>query len=476
MIGGKSQSRTKPTALGTMLNASTYGATIPTIFGTVKSPLLVIWAAKLRKGGSGKKGKLAKKKGAPPTYVENCDFLIGSNPIEGCLQAWLNNNRYPLNFVRYDTTIPAGGTVTIPDANFYFVVGVTAEVSLSGTFNDYGGQGSQAWGPTVYEYPLWNAANHGPDLVDASVARWWPWVFKWVSADGATVTFPFIQALLAPSYGLPNANGNLHIYYAQLSASSHTQVPITLNRMAFESKLGSGSEYSNAGLSSQQIIYPYYAGLGSSNMDLGVTGLLPDTRIEGKCSHALYSRGDADFFDMIEDVLKSGMLQVGSQVGQIHRGVNLNDLPGPVQKNLFRQLEPFNSVPLRYNQANNAGDILIGFCSWRIAAAGTNPTIGDTAGNTWTPIFQTGSQLNGGMRYPSALASAAGNVVTFNYHGGGTGYGSHASILQIGSGSTSVDATNSATGSTSAAQTVSCSITTSGPAYIVAMFDTQANV
>src|SRR5260370_15415392 len=107
MIGGKSQSRTKPTALGTMLNASTYGATIPTIFGTVKSPLLVIWAANLRKGGSGKKGKLAKKKGAPPTYVENCDFLIGSNPIEWCLRAWLNNNLYPRKFPKYDPTLPA---------------------------------------------------------------------------------------------------------------------------------------------------------------------------------------------------------------------------------------------------------------------------------------------------------------------------------------------------------------------------------
>src|SRR5260370_35117282 len=147
MIGGKSQSRTKPTALGTMLNASTYGATIPTIFGTVKSPLLVIWAANLRKGGSGKKGKLAKKKGAPPTYVENCDFLIGSNPIEGGLQAWLNNKRYPLNFVRYDTTIPAGRPVTIPDPHFYFAVGGTAGSCLSGPFHQHGGQRRHRRGP-----------------------------------------------------------------------------------------------------------------------------------------------------------------------------------------------------------------------------------------------------------------------------------------------------------------------------------------
>ncbi len=54
-IGGKSQSETTPTALGTMLHSSTYGATIPTIYGMTRSPLLVIWAYNLRKVSGGKK-------------------------------------------------------------------------------------------------------------------------------------------------------------------------------------------------------------------------------------------------------------------------------------------------------------------------------------------------------------------------------------------------------------------------------------
>jgi hypothetical protein len=50
MIGGKVSAQQKPTALGTMLQASTYGMTIPNVYGTTQVPLLVFWAADLRKG------------------------------------------------------------------------------------------------------------------------------------------------------------------------------------------------------------------------------------------------------------------------------------------------------------------------------------------------------------------------------------------------------------------------------------------
>jgi hypothetical protein len=112
MIGGKAQSASRPTALGTLLQSACYGAAIPTVFGCVRSPLLAIWAANLRTGGSDKK---AKKKGVQ-TYVENIDFLIGSNPIQGVLQFWGNNNaRFPLNFVKLDISLSGGlGGVECP--------------------------------------------------------------------------------------------------------------------------------------------------------------------------------------------------------------------------------------------------------------------------------------------------------------------------------------------------------------------------
>jgi hypothetical protein len=467
MLSGKSLAQTRPTALGSMLQASTYGATIPTIYGCVKSPLLAVWAQNLRQGGSGKK---AKKKGIT-TYVENIDFLIGSNPIQGMLQFWGNNNaRYPLNFVKYDTTIGGASTITIPDPHFYFLIGVTAEVSLSGAFNDYGGQGSSAWGPTVYEYPLWNAALHGPDLIDASGARWFPFVYKWVPGDGPVVALPFVASFMAPAWGIPNGNGNIHLYYAQLSALTNYQAPAAKFRLTFESQLGNNNA-AYAGFTSQQTIFPEFAGASSPNYDLGATGMIQLARPEILGSFSTYPRGDADFLDMIEDVLKSGMMQVGAQLGQIHRGVNLNDLPGAIQKNFFFQLEPLNPM-VKYWQPNTAGNVLVAFCRWRSSAGGTAPTIADAAANAWNPIVLGSGGQNYGMWYATAVAAAAGNGVTFTNHlSGGFAYDDRPYIVEMDPGSTSVDNTNSATGSGS---TASCSITVTGsPTYILAALYTD---
>ena len=122
---GKAQAAQSPTALGSMLQASTYGATIPTVYGMTLSPLLAIWAANLRQGGSTKKFKQLKK--GITAYVENIDFLIGSNPIMGVNQMWINGATIPLALVTYTTSgpgfpfwgaIPVGldpTTMTAPD-------------------------------------------------------------------------------------------------------------------------------------------------------------------------------------------------------------------------------------------------------------------------------------------------------------------------------------------------------------------------
>src|SRR5215469_13901510 len=114
MIGGKNQAQNQPTAWGTMLQSSSYGSTIPVIYGTTMSPLLAIWAANLRQGGSGKKFKNMKK--GVQSYVENVDFLLGHNPIMGCLQCKVNGSMYPLTMTSTTFTASAGrGSYTITD-------------------------------------------------------------------------------------------------------------------------------------------------------------------------------------------------------------------------------------------------------------------------------------------------------------------------------------------------------------------------
>lgn len=545
MLGGKTQAQQKPTALGSLVNASTYGATIPIIYGTGLATLLAIWAANLRKGSSGKKAKMKGKKGRPPTYVENVDFLLGQNPIEGVLQMWSNNtNRYTLDFQKQPSGI--SNAVTISDPNFYFVVGVTVGVRFSGTFADYGdpntgamqhaatmvnygsgynwgdivrvdgsdgrpalimvtdnfanllidfmvldggsgfhtgvtysttnlsgaGSGAQisltslatrAWGG-VYEQPCWNAAQHGPDLIHAGGARHWPFVYSWRPSDGNVVKF-FGNGFGDFTYGIPNGNGTVYVYYARKNSSTKHLTPLAFNRMHFEQELGDGSEFSDAGLSAQQIIYPFYAGIGSSRADLGTTGMLPQWRVEVKGSHALHPRGDADFADMIEDAVKSGMLQTGAGLGLIHRGVNCNTLPGFVQQACFNTLEP-SSPGMTFQQPNRAGSILLALSRWR-DQGGTDPTVSDTPVNTWAPLLLGSTSSYFGMWYALNCAAAAGNVVQFGFNGSGFGYDNRSLIAEVCPGFDTVDNTATNTGS---GTSVNCSITVSqAPALLVAL-------
>jgi hypothetical protein len=91
------------------------------IYGRAKSALYLIWAANLRithDSGKGIKKTLSFgiKKG-PQGYAQNCDFLIGHNPIVTPLQFWTNQNtRYPLNFAKQS------GSLTVSDSNFYAIL------------------------------------------------------------------------------------------------------------------------------------------------------------------------------------------------------------------------------------------------------------------------------------------------------------------------------------------------------------------
>src|ERR1039458_4885038 len=223
--------------------------TIPRIYGVTQTNLMVIWAANLRQGNSGKKGKGGGKK-STPTYIENIDFLIGQNPVLGVLQTWNNGGLAPLNFASYSITGTDIRSITIADSNFYAVIGVSVAAPYSQTFNDYGSAGPDTVSGT-YQIPFWNSLMVGPDPTHGSAVRNWPFCYRWKPSYGNVL---YIDS--------PGLSGIVTVYYAQLTAATSNQPPIQRLYLSFEPALGDGDAYE--GYSSQQIIYPMFTGLGSN--------------------------------------------------------------------------------------------------------------------------------------------------------------------------------------------------------------------
>lgn len=411
--GGKTQGQQKPTALGTLLQSSCYGSVIPQHYGLVKAPLLAIWAANIRQGSSTKKLKnfFAAKKGADG-YCENINFLIGHSPIMWVGQVWNNGVLWPLT-LKTATFSRAPFTsigFTIADLNFYSLIAVTMEVGYSVTFNDYGGNGSVSSSGSM-NIPLWNMNEVGPDPTNPNSFRKWPYIYNWQPINGPIFSIPEILPGNLPPPGASWTN-NVTVYYYAFPVGATT--PLLANRLAFENELGSGPEYS--GFTSQQIIYPMFAGAGSPDIDLGTTGSLPSLSVETKGKWGYYATGDADFADMIEDVIKSGISQasIGGASGTVYTGMSHGlqgyDYPGPVQK---RRWEMFETVQnFQFPLPNTAGNILVAVIY--TVGAGTTPppaTISDGV-NTWvvgTSHTTFGTSVPGTWTLFYALNCAAGS-------------------------------------------------------------------
>lgn len=410
MFGKLSNSKVRPSALGTTLNSSVYGSAVPMYFGRTAGGLKQIWAANFRKGSSGKKGKKAGKKGAPPTYVENVDFLIGSNPIPSPLRFWGNeNDEYPLDFDVYSETRVAfaGTSFTIPDAAFYCLIAVTLTETYSLDVNDFGGPGAGTLTGT-WERPYWNLAYAGPDYGQYSGMTNYPYCYKWQPGSGPTVEIPHLFA--------GAISGTFNFYYAKLR---NGKVPTAQLRLTFEPVLGDGPEYS--GHTDKQILYPHNAGLGSPNFDLGAGGAMPNLRGEFLGAYPFYKDGDCDFVDIIEDIFKSGLTQAGFGTDQnyssIQRGLNCYGLPGVVQMALRDTVQSVNAIemPLPITEGNFILVYTFGYFNSPTACH-------DTAGTVYTPLFNRA--LNSGFTpfiscwVGQAPASMAGNIVTVTDAGG----------------------------------------------------------
>jgi hypothetical protein len=413
----KSQSAQRPTAMGSLLQASAYGATIPMGYGQTQSNLLAIWAANLRQGG-GRTKKFKQAKKGVTNYCECIDFLLGHNPIRGVLQVMNNGSNTPLAFTEQSFS-QAGGrqSLTVSDSNFYFVIAVTLVASYSFSVDDYGGQGPQTLSGS-WEIPLWNELEVGPDPSDPMSYRTWPFCYRWQQGMGATL---YLDAESFPA-------GTVKVYYAQLTAATSNQSPIARLAMAFEPQLGSGDEYANGFNLAQQIVYPHFAGLQSSELDLGSSGAIPQLQPEVAFKWGVYPSGDADFVDMIEDIYKSGMAQAAIAADtsvqpqpaatQMERGLSSYDLPGTIQKKVDASATAA-LPPMMFDMPNAQGNVLV------VTATGAGTlAISSTNGETWTPVY--GANIG----YQVWYAYAAGGPNTVTVTGASTPWAM--GILEIG--------------------------------------------
>lgn len=453
MLAGKAQASQQPTAMGSMLQAATYGLPIPVIFGVTLSPLLVIWANNIRQGGSTKKFKQAKK--GITSYVENIDFLLGKNPILGVLQMWANGGKYPLTIASQTFTYNTSGHISITDPYFYAVIAVTMEGTYSETFNDYGNPNGAQTVSGSWEVPFWNQLLAGPDPTSSTGPQYYPYCYRWSPSYGAGFNID------AMSDGIFGAFRTFKVYYAQLTAATSHQPPMSRLRLSFESILGSGNEYD--GFTSEQIEYPWYAGMGSPDIDLGSTGTIPQLNAEVQGKYSLYPTGDGDFVDMIEDILKSGITQAslgGSlNYGPTQHGVGLFDFPGAIQQKFANRFEQNNPI-IGYDMANTAGNCLL---AWIETDTANPPVPTDTLGNTWT-LIANGSgygRPDWWALYACANCKAGfGNIVTWSNYGF---YNGTLAILEI-AGVDTLDAFAS-----SSAANPSLSITTTNAPGMPAM-------
>jgi hypothetical protein len=373
MIGKAANSKIRSTALGLQFQSSVYGSAIPLIYGRTRCPLSMTWAKNLRESeNSSKKGKGStggkKSGGDAPTYSENLDFLIGCNPIVAPLQFWQNREqRYLLNFpvVTFTKAAFDSQEVTVADELFYCVISVTISGSYDTTFDEYGNPEGARNVAGDWEIPLWNMATIGPDSVNPKSYRNWPYCYYWLPGD---------PLILIPAIELGLISGTVTVNYAQATSQG---TPIAQLNLEFESQLGNGSEYTD--YEEERIIYPPYAGLGSPNFDLGSSSAVPSIRAEILGSYNLYTDGDADLADIVEDVFRSGMAQAAYDntplITQIQRGLGCYDFPGTIQKKAMSSTDA-GALPLtspQFELGSQSGDVLIltasALSGWSAAAA-----------------------------------------------------------------------------------------------------------
>jgi hypothetical protein len=422
----------RPTALGTAMQASVYGAVIPNIYGRTRGTLNLIWNENLRKSDVGKKDT---KKGEQPRYTENVDFLLASNPIITPLQVWANQrDKYLLGFWNETITVSDRSTqvLTWTDETFYALIGVTLLVKYDVSFNDYGGTPASLSGSA--EIPLWNLATAGPGF-DAGY-RNWPYCYYWKPMSGTEILVPGLEC--GAFTGLtPTSDKVFKVYYARmlsaaeiadLNPDSSTTTPkldtlakigaylppISYLYLTPEPTLGSGPEYNDYEASRK--LYPPYYGLGSAEFDLGSTAMIPGMRMEVLGSYPMYWTGDADFVDIIEDILKSGITQAAYGASPsyhvLQRGLGCYEYPCPVQKIVRSDSVDAGSTPMQnvqFDLQNTENTFLIAAAS-AISGWTSSPSISDDCANSWTSLIADARTQRRKFWYAKSVGKTSENL------------------------------------------------------------------
>jgi len=190
----------------------------------------------------------------------------------------------------------AYSTGSVDDANFFAVLGVSAEVDVDESFSDFGDPAGTRTRSGVQQRWLWNSFWDPPEVFEAAygVTSRAPWAY---SVSGLVVNVDSSlngkTAIVRVAFRIPTSSwdGN------PLSA-----IPFG---MQFEPQLGSGSEYVNH--TDEQVIYPDCSGWGSDRLDLGTGASYPQMSVEATGYYSLTAEGDCNPADVLLGIALLGI-------------------------------------------------------------------------------------------------------------------------------------------------------------------------
>jgi hypothetical protein len=306
MKGGVPNSQASGRAAGVSIQTSLYGTAVPYLAGRSKIVPKLVWLGQLV-GVKQDTGKKASKYGSGDVYryYIPANFLLGHYPMRTPMSLFVNKDAYTVSVISETHTV-SGGAVTLTTNPNYFlgVVACTTDVALSGSFNDYGGDGSLSYSVTQPK-PLWNEHYQTADGSAGTTKR--PYTYDWTPADALTVYFP--TALNGKS---------VTVYFAYYP---WPVMPLPWVNLQFENYLGVASGIGN---------YNWVSGLYSPSFDLGMTNLFPSIAMECIGALALFPSGDCDPADIVTDLCTAGIRTAieSPHAGEsilITHGLNLTD-------------------------------------------------------------------------------------------------------------------------------------------------------
>jgi hypothetical protein len=190
----------------------------------------------------------------------------------------------------------AYSTGAVADANFFAVLGVSAEISVNQTFADYGDPATTRTTAGLQRRWLWNSFWDPPEVFEAAygITSRAPWEY---SVSGLVVNVD------------PSLNGKTVVVRVafRIPTSSWDGNPLSALQfgMQFEPQLGSGSEYVNH--PTEQTIYPDCSGVGADRLDLGTSASYPQMSFEATGYYSLTADGDCNPADLLMGITLLGV-------------------------------------------------------------------------------------------------------------------------------------------------------------------------